>query len=237
MKQLTQTQKIQADFRTALDFNTIKSSSIHISGEPINEPFLRSIGMTNSKTYHREKIKAEAVKSAIEANTALENLLKIEASHPQYRIISLSKVISLMKKYNLCIGQLSDYISVIPQSNIEELKKYEEEVSPKVRASYHSIESLLDGKLSRHQESTYFIVAPREFFSEQLVNVNGFLIRADKPKFALKMGSPGHVPDPIVLNPLNITGPDRFFHIPTAWDIEADDELVTTKINLPTGDN
>ncbi len=224
------TVEIHEDFRKALDTNVLVIEEPQVSKNIEVYEGLRSLGFTGSKTFTQESIKDSIIREVRSKNELIEALKAIEAKYPDYRIISLSKVVKLMKKYNLCFGPAHNYTEIIPQKNIQELKKYDSE----------RIKTGTGGFLdSVERRSKYQVVAPRAFFKKDLVSVNGFLLEKQKANFEFKFPELKFETDPIVLHRLHIpeAGNEIFFHVVTAWDIEANDEDVTNDIGIVSTSN
>lgn len=152
-----------------------------------------------------------------------------------------------MDKYNLVFGGISDYEEMIPKENARELAQYDTEVAKRVGVSGETVaEQFMDHFTGREYGDThkYFMVAPESFFSKRLTNVKRFMLdMGNKPKLTFKasmdaFSAPVRDTDPIVLKKLKVNSKDIFFHIATAWDIEANDPEVTTKISeIPRSGN
>jgi hypothetical protein len=202
---------------------------------------LSAIGATSSKEYHEADTIVKSNNINSKNKKIIDELLAFEAKYPQYRIISLSKVVELMGKYNLCLGVLSKYEETIPEVNQNNIYDYIKLNVPKV--SKHSEENLgriLMGGTGDLGEGL-LMVAPKKFFSKDLVEQNGFMLgKLDKPKFSFKVDYTLKPTDPIVLSQLRIEhyeSTEPYFHIVDAWDVEANDPNVSKHIPVQAGKN
>lgn len=219
---MTKTQQIHQDFRSSLN-----SSVLTVEAEPTVDTqkieLLNSIGFTASKTYQQEVQKTGTVQKIRQESKFINEIRAIEATYPQYRLIGLKAVMNLMKKYSLCFGQISDYTHMVPVQNALEIKEYNDLKIQ--RASMGPLGEIFNGGM--------FIVAPKAFFKRGLINIEGFMtsVQRDKVKKmsleAFRM--PTFATDPIVLNPVLSSSNELLFHVVTAWDVEANDDAVTTK--------
>lgn len=222
---MTTTEKIHKEFKEALNVATFKKEEV--KNIPDSFKKLKRMHFTSSSTFMSVKEKAEEKMKVSATNEIVQQVLEIEAKYPKYRIISLSKVIELMKKYQLVFGSVSDYTGPVPEENIKELEEYEATVNKSDVAKYPSVLDFISDYRNHHiDENTYFIVAPEKYFSKNVQSIEGFMLPKEEMNQMLPSNS--ELTDPIVLNPLKIQG-QGLFHIATAWDIEAEDPLVTTK--------
>jgi hypothetical protein len=243
----TLAQTIHKEFRSSLDVASLKLPEITMTQEQqATESLLKDLGLTSSKTYARVA-ELKRKEANLHAEISMINRLKtIETKYPTYRIISLKKVIELMTKYNLCFGSISNYIEEVPIENAKAIQEYKTTVihDPSVRTRYDSSNSLFDNVdgFSTRFGKGMCMVAPRTFFSKTLTNIDGFLCsHISKPQLSFKVNMeqfamPSRNTDPIVLNPI-IQQDGLFFHIVTAWDLEAYDPEVTNKVEITNNNN
>jgi hypothetical protein len=244
----TLAQTIHKEFRSSLDVASLKLPEITMTQEQqATESLLKDLGLTSSKTYARVA-ELKRKEASLHAERSMINRLKaIETRYPTYRIISLKKVIELMTKYNLCFSSISNYIEEVPIENAKAIQEYkttviyDEAVRDRYSSTHNSLFDNVDGFSSRFG-SGMCMVAPRTFFSKTLTNIDGFLCsHISKPQLTLKVNMeqfaiPSRNTDPIVLNPI-IQQDGLFFHIVTAWDLEAYDPEVTNKVEITNNNN
>jgi hypothetical protein len=218
---MTTAQQIHKDFNQALDTSIIKVKELPVFQSKTNE--LLEIGAISSSTLQKERLKSEQLKSVKEYNTSVSKLLEYEAKYPQYRIIDYSSIIKLCAKYKLMISSLSNYKEMIPQKNIDEIMEY----GKNMPIAYHS--GSIKRKLFSESPSTFLIVAPFDYFKEGK-KIGNFVVPVKSFKFSFNFRFSVPTPDPIVLYELPISGNKKYFHIVSAWELEAEDELVTKQI-------
>lgn len=230
----TKTQQIHKEFRNSLNLSTVKAISIPEIDESISK-VLSSLGLTSSKNYEALAVVREKSSKIKEINSVVKQLQEIESKYPSYRIISLSRVMELCKKYNLAVGTIEDYTEMIPEENIKHLQLYTNDVSKEVKVRINTVENLVENHIWSRNCQRFFIAAPPAFFKKNLTNVSGFMIRLPKIKasfqdFSKAFANPFALKDPIVLQPLDVFSREVYMHIPTAWEVEAFDPYITTQI-------
>lgn len=221
---------IHEDFRNALNVSSLKPKELTFLDKNTHSHYdLEDMGFGNTITAKKAKTTKTMVDNVSRHNSIIARLQEVEVRFPQYRIISLSKIMSLLDKYNLYLGHTKSYIQEIPVKNIEEIKEYKNLVGSKYRVDYHGFLSM---STAHRYNCEYLIAAPKPFFEPGLTEVNRCLLKLEKAE--LKYRTPDMTSmfdtDPIVLRPLDIASGEIFFHIVTAWDLESTDEEVTKDI-------
>jgi hypothetical protein len=226
------TAQIHNEFQKELNVSVIEAPVLVGSDESVR--ILEKIGLKSSKTYLSKKEQRKMLQKVEDHNSIVNRLLALEAKYPQYRIITLSRVMQLCEKYGLVVGKIEDYTEMIPEENIREIEQYMQSISYTDRFHASSITALLRKSFVMREDNSFFIAAPARFFRKELTNIEGFMVDLPKVKlqvmnftdaFTIKMET-----DPIVLQPLAVVDKDVYMHIPSAWDVEANDEHVVRRV-------
>lgn len=190
---------------------------------------LKNLGFTSAAPLI-ELTKEEKEKSLNNQFLDLKQLAyKFNCKYPFKKIISLSQIKELCKKYNLILGEIQYFKADIPEKNLVEIEKFMEtfdrydlgmkKVITEIIYSRHSPDSwekygYVPGEMQ--------IVAPQTDFQSYYIESSRI---EDGVVSEINVVYPE---DPIVVLPLR-TSDDKeaeLFLIVTAWGIEAQDELV-----------
>lgn len=229
----TRTQQIHSDFRNAINMSSVSIETVPEDG--INsKDLLEELGFNNSSTYTKVATEFKTKTSKKQLNSIAIELFRMEVKYPKYRIISLSKVFELCRKYGLAVGKTHQYTNMIPDANLLEIREYLSKISVGDMDKYKTVIDLITDNRCGSSKNHMFIAAPPVFFEKDLTYCNGFMI--DAPQIKMKKVTFSRMieeaTDPIVLQPLslNISTKDVYCHIVTAWDVEANDDAVTRQI-------
>lgn len=124
--------------------------------------------------------------------------------YPLNKFITSEQVMIIAEKYNLVLGNVSDFIGFVPDKNLREIEKFKCDEADKEPEYSNGISNA----------SALKIVAPEKDFDMTGKRVQNRVI-SEIP-----------VPDPIVLQPVKYG-----FLILTAWGDEASDPIVVNNIN------
>lgn len=132
----------------------------------------------------------------------------------QYKVITMDGVLSISRKYKLCIAKTDQFASDVPVKNIKDIQAFS-----------MNYQTLYGRRLDKDK---LFICAPKNDFIKQVTYRNQFLV---------ENGSIIKLEDPIVLYPADNTSygdfrSTNYFYIVTAWGgPEASDPLVVNQKN------
>lgn len=217
-------------------------SGLHVNNK-VKADQLRSLGFANTK----EVLESEIVLHQKREKEKLANALEFfSVNYPSYKFITKQMAMTICKKYNLVLGEVSQYKGFVPQKNIDKIKDFFKEendlntVFYKSHSGYHhSFVSKKDYDIAREAEknrrSTERDYPTRSYDSVYLSSSRNSLSIAAPLKdmetkgFKLKDRIfSREVPDPVVLAPVSREGVELYC-IVTAWGDEASDEIVVNQ--------
>ena len=231
--------EIHSAFKSSIDSNTIDSLKIDLeeySTLSKSISTLDKIGFQNSITTRKLKHRFAKIENAEKRNLLSEEILKIQALYPNYRMIGFKKTVELCEKYNLYLSSAELFIGSIPNKNAKEIEEYVQTMSSNKNVTClktYDINDLISGNMWTSYTPSLFIAARRSDFATHpyMIQIGRTLQMVEKPQFELKfnINMPNLDPDPIILSPIKV-GKTFVFHIVSAWGTEADDDYVTPKI-------
>lgn len=206
---------------------------------------LKSFGFSNTKEVIETDKALEKKKQQEELANALEYH---NINYPQYKFITKDMAMGICKKYNLVLGEVSQYTGFVPEKNIKQIAKFYEnknEINTEYSQRYSSMWSRAeriskkeydDGieyeKQMRADCIRYSV--PRVTDKHFMENKVGLFIAAPLKD----MKSEGYtlkdriftreIPDPVVLAPVKYQSIELYC-IVTAWGDEASDEIVVNQ--------
>jgi hypothetical protein len=143
---------------------------------------------------------------AINIKTLAEQTAKIVSyysrKYPLYKFITPDQAMTIAEKYNLVLGNVSDFIGFVPDKNLREIENFKGKCD----------ENDIDTGYRVHGKKKLQIVAPEKDF-----DMTGKMVRDRKVM---------EIPDPVVLQPVRWG-----FLIVTAWGDEASDPIIVNTIN------
>lgn len=196
------------------------------------------------KTY---KITEEAYKDELNYFNFITELKK----NPNYKIVDFKTLDSVMKRWNLVMGPLSQYRKELPIKNAKEFITYNELLKsnkrghstimayPETPYSLSSSEANNDIEAYRLRYKTrprdvnyYYIIAPKEDFEQTNIQTCGTQLYWHDFNYSIKF-KPDPIPNP---DPIIVRGiadySKNIFDIVTAWGREAGDkDIVNTNFN------
>jgi hypothetical protein len=205
---------------------------------------LLALGFTCTKEVRESTAEAVRLDKLMKENKAKEELIEainyFGFKYPQYKFITEGSVKKICEKYGLVYGEVSRYMSTVPDKNlkhIEDFKIQEEDKCCIYRRwwfSTYSGWSLLEekfvakGTLTEHR--TTGLSRDRESVNECPMEIAAPLKDFDTKGMEIKdmKISNIEIPDPVVLQPV-VFKDKKHYLIVTAWGEEASDELVVNQ--------
>lgn len=201
---MTKTQKMVAkihnEFNTASDKALEEAKSILANSENAKKEkmeLLKELGFYNTKEYH-EFVQVE--NKRLKAELTAEVLQYVRFTYPEYKFITRQDTEKICKKYNLVLGNVSQYKGFIPEKNLKQLKAF--------------IDKESNGGLFYGKEYMW-IAAPLKDMEQKGYKLEGVELKRD-------------IPDPIILLNYNAKGVSLDCII-TAWGDEASDPIVVNE--------
>lgn len=236
----TVVQQIHNEFNTAGDRLLEEAKKIIANTQIQNEEksqILKNFGFTSTpEAVEYDKVSNEKQQSEILANT----LQELTVSYPRYKFITKKVAIKICEKYNLVLGDVSQFKGFVPDKNlrqIEEFYRESNELNTQYTMSYYM--GMMTKEISKKEfdalskrnrkdyDSGYYlmedkrplkIAAPLKDMNAKGYKLKGNIFERETP------------PDPVVLAPINRAGIELFC-IVTAWGDEASDPMVVNQIN------
>lgn len=231
---MTTVQQIHNEFFTASD--RLLAEAKELVKNPQVEKFqlaerLNRIGFGSCKT---AKAAQEIALKHSSSQSTIDTIMYFKTKYPNYKFITRDEVDAICRKYNLLLGDCSNYIGEVPEKNLREIEKFKlnkedfikDENDKWIRASWGlgapNLTHLPDGRVmvsyedgfqsdSKKRQPSFKICAPKKDFDMRGMEIRGNEIVQ-------------HIPDPVVLQPVK-----GGFLIVTAWGDEASDELVVNE--------
>jgi len=189
---------------------------------------LKNLGFTNAAPLQELRQENKLLSENQKLMDLRDFAFKFNCKYPFKKIISLSQIKELCKKYNLILGNINHFEADIPEKNLIEIEKFMQTFD-----RYDlGMKKIIDINYSRHifgswesyryEPGEMQIIAPQTDFNSWYINSTKI---EDGVATELNVVYPE---DPIVVLPLR-TSDDKeaeLYLIVTAWGIEAQDELV-----------
>lgn len=149
------------------------------------------------ETEHEVKIKSLA-----EQTSRVVNYYSMK--YPLYKFITPDQAMTIAEKYNLVLGNVSDFIGFVPDKNLREIEKFKCDEADK------DMDTGFMGSRTNRVKGMQ-IVAPQKDF-----DMTGKVVRNRRIE----------IKDPVVLQPVK-----HGYLVVTAWGDEASDPIVVNQIN------
>jgi hypothetical protein len=209
---------------------------------------LKSLGFLNTKeviqteVQRQNKVEKEAIANALEY---------FSQNYPKYKFITMQMANKICEKYNLVMGDVSQYTGFVPQKNltqIEDFFKIENELNVIYYKRYLMPFSSSDKRMSKdaydEENEHRKLMSDLDPKISSMYNTHSYIGKKNnelKIAATLKdMKSEGHslndriftkeVPDPVILAPVWYKETELLC-IVTAWGDEASDPIVVNEIN------
>ncbi|MFA7290364.1 MAG: hypothetical protein WC055_15930 [Melioribacteraceae bacterium] len=212
---------------------------------------LKKIGFTESKEV---KILNELTKNKQEQKKVSEALTEINFKYPNYKFITQKMADDICNKYNLVIGDISQYIGFVPEKNLSQIELFynqNNELSNFYYRVWNRISSFRPDKeeLSKIKYEKEIMREVDRYNSHVKIGDTTYhqMYNFGTSQRPLKIAAPikdmdtreyklegnilkKEIPDPVVLAPIEFNGVELYC-IVTAWGDEASDEIIVNQKN------
>lgn len=202
---------------------------------------LSRVGFTSTK----EVVEVGEIEKLKKENESIAGAIQYYSVHfPQYKFITKKMAMAICEKYNLVLGEVSQYTGFVPQKNLNQISKFfegENEINTRytTRSSHIFSRPLVITKDQYEQDKKHEAMA-RELALQSIGR--WYTMKGNVPlsiAAPLKdMKTDGYtlkdrlfskeISDPVVMAPVQYNGIDLFCII-TAWGEEASDPIVVNE--------
>jgi hypothetical protein len=231
-------QEIHNEFMTAGDkllasANNILSSITLSNQEKANK--LNEFGFTSTK----EVVSLNEFKKATEEQKNISQVVSdYKILYPNYKFVSEEIAKKICEKYNLVLGEVSQYKGFVPAKNLTQIEQFYNS-HPDLKSCYYVSFGFGDRKLITKEHYESYIQLKNDLRGNGIGNsyycIEGtpklFICAPIKDMDMKGYKQEGHklikeIPDPVVLYPIVHDNGVSGYLIVTAWGDEASDEMV-----------
>jgi len=205
---------------------------------------LKNLGFRNTKDVVQMDVLIQLKREKEKLANALEYF---SVNYPEYKFITHDMAMSICKKYNLVLGEVSQYKGFVPKKNIDKIKKFFEEKNDlntnfsishsrlryEKRVTKKEYEQEKESQKRRMELTTTPSYGGYENYYLDTNKKNLFIAAPLKDmetkgyKLKNRMFT-REIPDPVVLCPVEYEGV-KLYCIVTAWGDESSDEIVVNQ--------
>jgi len=226
-------EEIHNSFETASEKLLIEAKEIINSPTDKECELKKQLGFGSAKGVEENDKKLDEIRKN---KSLLDELNELNQKYPQFKFISEQQVDEICQKYNLIMGQSSQYIGDIPNKNLLEIKHFLDNISIIKEEDYSYIKTDYfnpwgDRVLYRssHSEFLHNQEHPSRHFS--IYKDDKFKICAPIADMKIEKNQKivgnriVNIPDPVVLFPIK----QNFYIIVSKWGIEGQDSSLTNE--------
>ncbi len=241
---------IHNEFNNAGDRLLKEAKDIIANATVFNEQKANALSEFGFKSTKEVIEKDAVIKKKTEQQMLAEALEYFNVNFPQYKFITQEATAKICKKYDLVLGEVSQYTGFVPEKNIEKIKSFyavKNEINMQYTQSYTSIwsspkvitKSEYDSAMEQKRIIRQMAAASNKshsfldhvYYNEKKVPLSIVAPLKDMKSEGYKLMDrifTKEIPDPIVVAPVKYKDVELYC-IVTAWGDEASDDLVVNE--------